>query len=124
MIYSGIHTFTQKESRLKRVITKMCYFPQSKDSISLEVAVETKLLLDSALGQILYAIVDTLQICAVKLQWKCIEKTVILTNYSFLLLTIVRCIFYKFSLFSRIQQKKTVKIKKIAKIHLFLSLSI
>ena len=35
-----------------------------------------------------------------------------------------RCIFYKFSLFSRIQQKKTVKIKKIAKIHLFLSLLI
>ena len=37
----------------------------------------------------------TLQICAVELQWKCIEKTVILKNYSILLLTFVGCIFYK-----------------------------
>ena len=36
-----------------------------------------------------------LQICAVELQWKCIEKTVILKNYRSLLLTFVRCIFYK-----------------------------
>jgi hypothetical protein len=38
---------------------------------------------------------STLQICAVKLQWKCIKKTVILKNYSSLLLTLVCCIFYK-----------------------------
>ena len=36
----------------------------------------------------------TLQICAVELQWKCIKKTVILKNYSFLLLTFVPCIFH------------------------------
>ena len=36
-----------------------------------------------------------LQICAVELQWKYIEKTVILKNCSSLLLTFVRCIFYK-----------------------------
>ena len=36
-----------------------------------------------------------LQICAVELQWKCIEKTVILKNYMSLLLTFVHCIFYK-----------------------------
>ena len=36
-----------------------------------------------------------LQICTVELQWKCIEKTVILKNYSFLLLTYIPCIFYK-----------------------------
>ena len=84
----------------------------------------------------------TLQICAVELQWKCIEKTVILKNYSSLLLTFVRCIFYKLkivilTLFScslfcieliahitsfhcfQEYNKKTVKNKKIAKIHLF-----
>ena len=84
----------------------------------------------------------TLQICAVELQWKCIEKTVILKNYSSLLLTFVRCIFYKlkivilalfscslfcielnahiasFHYFSE-YKKKTVKIEKIAKIHSF-----
>ena len=38
---------------------------------------------------------STLQICAVELQWKCIKKTVILKNYSSLLLTLVCCIFYK-----------------------------
>ena len=43
---------------------------------------------------------STLQICAVKLQWKCIEKTVILKNYSSLLLTYVRCIFYKLKIVS------------------------
>ena len=59
-----------------------------------------------------------LQIYAVELQWKCIKKTAILKNYSFLLLTYVQCIFYKlkiviltlfscykFSLFLKIQQK-------------------
>jgi hypothetical protein len=84
----------------------------------------------------------TLQICAVELQWKYIEKTVILKNYSSLLLTIVHCIFNKvksviltlfsFSLFCiesiahitsfqcfQEYNKKTVKIEKIAKIHPF-----
>ena len=88
------------------------------------------------------AFLPALQICAVELQWKCIEKTVILKNYSYLLLTFARCIFYKlkiviltlfscslfcielnahitsFHCFSE-YNKKTVKIKKMAKIHSF-----
>ena len=35
-----------------------------------------------------------LQICTVELQWKYIEKTVLLKNYSFLLLIILHCIFH------------------------------
>ena len=35
---------------MKRVLRKNYYTPQSKDSISLEVAVETKLFPDSSLG--------------------------------------------------------------------------
>ena len=73
-------------------------------------------------------------------QWKCIQKTIILKNYSSLLLIYVRCIFYKLkivilTLFSCSlfciglnvhitsfhcvleYNKKTVKIKKMAKIH-------
>ena len=73
-----------------------------------------------------------------ELQWKCIEKTVILENYSSLVLTFVRCIFYNLKIviltlfacnlfcieliahitsFHCIQEynKKTVKINKIAK---------
>ena len=46
-------------------------------------------------GSRLLCMFCALQICAVGLQWKCIEKTVILKNYSSLLLTFVRCIFYK-----------------------------
>ena len=43
-------------------------------------------------------LVRSLQICAVELQWKCIQKTVILKNYSSLLLTFVRCIFFKLNI--------------------------
>jgi hypothetical protein len=39
-----------KRKQTKRVLRKIYYSPQSKDSISLEVAVETKLFPDSALG--------------------------------------------------------------------------
>jgi hypothetical protein len=42
--------YIQRENRLfKRVLRKMYYSPQSKNSISLEVGVETKLFPDSAL---------------------------------------------------------------------------
>ena len=76
------------------------------------------------------------------MQWKCIKKTVILKNYSSLLLTLVCCIFYNLKIviltffhvvysalnyLLRLQvftvfmntTKKTVKIEKNAKIHLF-----
>jgi hypothetical protein len=39
-----------KRKQTKRVLRKMYYPPQSKDSISLKVAVETKLFPDTALG--------------------------------------------------------------------------
>jgi hypothetical protein len=42
-----------KRKQTKRVLRKLYYSPQSKDSISLEVAVETKLFPDSALGNYL-----------------------------------------------------------------------
>ena len=54
-----------------------------------------KVKLKSRTKYVLDPYLPALQICAVKLQWKCIEKTVILKNYSSLLLTFVRCIFYK-----------------------------
>ena len=51
VIRENLHTVDQRENRLKRVLRKIYYYsPQSKDSISLEVAVETKLFPDSALG--------------------------------------------------------------------------
>ena len=49
-IRENLHTVDQRENRLKRVLRKIYYSPQSKDSISLEVAVETKFFPDSALG--------------------------------------------------------------------------
>ena len=50
VIRENLHTVDQRENRLKRVLRNIYYSPQSKDSISLEVAVETKLFPDSALG--------------------------------------------------------------------------
>ena len=94
------------------------------------------------MARVRYMNLGALQMCAVELQWKCIEKTIILKNYSYLLLTFARCIFYKLkiviltsfsctlfciewiahiTIFYCFQEynKKTVKNKKIAKIHLF-----
>ena len=60
----------------------------------------------------------TLQICAVELQWNYIGKTAFLKDYSFLLLTILHCIFHKFKIvilafFTVFKNttRKTVKIK-------------
>ena len=47
---TGIDVAQPKRKQTKRVLRKIYYSPQSKNSISLEVAVETKLFPDSALG--------------------------------------------------------------------------
>ena len=85
--------------------TKGEYF-YKMDFLSLRVATCVDSVLISCIVTFLYVVLkkhllyilllfNTLQICAVKLQWKCIEKNCNFEKLQFILLTIVHCIFYK-----------------------------